>query len=208
LATEAAELETSLAGLDEATTSTMAELSSRREEDLATALGRVQGLVERTRGTSAVLKERARSLAASLDAAADVDVVSSLEAEGARLAAELADVEASAGGLETERAEVEAAAAALAEAERQHRATWGDGSELAELEEALAAARARQELLGRSVAQAERVRGIAQQRIAALTQRTDSLEATGTELEERRAALERLGGERRAEVEAAEASAD
>src|ERR1700728_2907057 len=207
LADEAEEMEASLAGLDEATTSTMAELSSRREEELATALGRVQGLVERTRGTSAVLKERARSWAASLDAAADVDVVSTLEAEGAKLGAELTEVEASSITLVAERADVEAAEAGLAEAERQHRAAWGDGSDLAELEEALAAARARQELLGRSVTQAERVRGAAEQRIAALGQRVDALETTGAALAARRRQLDELGARRRAELAAAEAAA-
>jgi chromosome segregation protein len=207
LAEEAAELEAGLARLDEATTNTMAEMSSRREEDLATALGRVQGLVERTRGTTAVLKERARSLAASLDAAADVDVVSTLEAEGARLTAELGDVESSADALATQRAEVEVAEAELAEAERQHLAAWGDGAELVELEEALGAARVRQELLARSVAQAERVRSTAEQRIAALGQRAGALEATGAALELRRGELEALGQQRRLEVGAVESRA-
>ncbi len=76
--------------MDAEATSTSAELSSRRQEDLATALGRVQGLVERARGTSGVLRERARAVVAALDAAADVDVVSTLEAEAARLASEIA----------------------------------------------------------------------------------------------------------------------
>ena len=79
--------------LDEAASLTAAELAGRREEDLASALGRVQGLIERTRGTTAVLRERSRALQAALDAAADVDVVSTLEAEGARLVAELRDAE-------------------------------------------------------------------------------------------------------------------
>src|SRR5580658_4860713 len=200
LAEEAAELEAGLASLDEATTNTMAEMSSRREEDLATALGRVQGLVERTRGTAAVLKERARSLAASLDAAADVDVVSTLEAEGARLTAELGDVESSAEALATQRADVEVGEAELAEAERQHLAAWGDGAELVELEEALGAATVRQELLARSVAQAERVRSTAEQRSAALGQRAEALEGTGAALELRRRELEALGQQRRLEL--------
>ncbi len=87
---EEQELHEALEQLDAEATSTTAELSSRREEDLANALGRVQGLVERARGTSGVLRERGRGVVAALDAAADVDVVSTLEAEGARLAAELA----------------------------------------------------------------------------------------------------------------------
>ena len=107
---EERELHEALEQLDAEATSTSAELSSRREEDLANALGRVQGLVERARGTSALLRERGRAVVAALDAAADVDVVSTLEAEGARLAGELAAAEAeeAAGGAE-ERAELEAA---------------------------------------------------------------------------------------------------
>jgi len=207
LAEEAEEMEASLQSLDEATTSTMAELSSRREEDLATALGRVQGLVERTRGSANVLKERARSLAASLDAAADMDVVSSLEAEGARLAGELADVQASAGALSVERRDVETKEAALAEAERAHRAAWGDGAEVAELEELLAAATARQELLARSVAQAERIRASAAQRIAVLGERAAALEATDAGLEERRRELVAQGDRRGRELAEAQAQA-
>ena len=53
-------------------------------------------MVERARGLSGVLRERQRSLAQALDAAADADVVSTLEAEGARLAEELAAAEAEA----------------------------------------------------------------------------------------------------------------
>ena len=87
---EERELHDALVTLDAEATSTSAELSSRRQEDLATALGRVQGLVERARGTSGVLRERARAVVAALDAAADVDVVSTLEAEAARLASEIA----------------------------------------------------------------------------------------------------------------------
>jgi len=97
---EEAELHTALEVLDAEATSTTAELSSRREEDLANALGRVQGLVERARGLTGVLRERSRGVVAALDAAADVDVVSTLEAEAARLAAELvtAEAEEEAGG--------------------------------------------------------------------------------------------------------------
>ena len=95
---EERELHEALERLDAEATSTTAELSSRREEDLANALGRVQGLVERARGTSALLRERGRAVVAALDAAADVDVVSTLEAEAARLASELAAAEAEPGG--------------------------------------------------------------------------------------------------------------
>src|SRR5271168_3711906 len=52
LGREEQELQLALSALDEEATATAAELSSRREEDLATSLGRVQGLVERTRGAA------------------------------------------------------------------------------------------------------------------------------------------------------------
>jgi chromosome segregation protein len=111
---EERELHTALERLDAEASTTTAELSSRREEDLANALGRVQGLVERARGLQGVLRERSRAVLAALDAAADVDVVSTLEAEAARLAAELtaAEAEETAGGA-PERAELAAALAAL-----------------------------------------------------------------------------------------------
>src|ERR1700689_3633464 len=98
VATELLALRRYLAGAEHP--STTAELSSRREEDLANALGRVQGLVERARGLTGVLRERGRGVVAALDAAADVDVVSTLEAGAARLASELvtAESEVEAGG--------------------------------------------------------------------------------------------------------------
>ncbi len=75
----------SLAELDAAASRTTDELSAQQETDLASSLGRVEGLVERAKGLTGVLRERQRSLAQALDAAADADVVSTLEAEGARL---------------------------------------------------------------------------------------------------------------------------
>ena len=75
-------------------------MSAQRESDLASALGRTEGMVERARGLTGVLRERQRSLAQALDAAADADVVSTLEAEGARLAEELEATEAEAATLD------------------------------------------------------------------------------------------------------------
>ena len=53
-------------------------------------------------GLTGVLRERQRSLAQALDAAADADVVSTLEAEGARLAEELDAAESEATALAPE----------------------------------------------------------------------------------------------------------
>ncbi len=124
---EELELHTALERLDAEASTTTAELSSRREEDLANALGRVQGLVERARGLKGVLRERGRGVLAALDAAADVDVVSTLEAEAARLAAELqnAEAEETAGGA-PERADIAAALAALDAGDAALRERWAD----------------------------------------------------------------------------------
>jgi chromosome segregation protein len=189
LAAEDAELRQSLVALDDAATATAAELSSSREVDLASALGRVQGLVERTRGTAGVLRERARGLAAALDAAADVDVVSTLESESARLAAELAAAEEEAAALAPERAELAAEEERLAADERDHRAAWGDGNEVAEAADALAAARNRLELLRRALDQDRKALAGLDARAAALGRRHAETSALSGELSQRAAAL-------------------
>ena len=220
---EERELHEGLEQLDDEATSTTAELSSRREEDLANALGRVQGLVERARGTSALLRERGRAVVAALDAAADVDVVSTLEAEGARLASDLAAAEAdgAAGGAE-ERSELEAALTALGEEEASLRERWSAvlGSEPPD--EAIARVRARIELVARAAgreqgdigALAGRV-GTLEQRVAAAAVRADLLAKASEELDQATAAVEAELAARTAELadaargaESAQASAD
>ena len=166
------ELQEALAQLDAEATSTTAELSSRREEDLANALGRVQGLVERARGLSGVLRERGRGVVAALDAAADVDVVSTLEAEAAHLAAELvsAEAEEAAGGA-AERDELAAADARLAEDEEALREGWTDllgGA--SDPEGAVARARARTDLVARSAAREQHDIDAIGSRVAGLEQ--------------------------------------
>ena len=85
--------------------------------------------MERARGLTGVLRERGRGVVAALDAAADVDVVSTLEAEAARLASELvmAEAEEEAGGA-PERAELQAALADLDEEAAALRERWADGA--------------------------------------------------------------------------------
>ena len=91
-ATEEA-LRATLAELDVASERTAGELSAERESDIAAALARAEGMVERARGLIGVLRERGRTVAQALDAAADIDVVSTLEAEAARLSGELISTE-------------------------------------------------------------------------------------------------------------------
>jgi chromosome segregation protein len=134
-------LRLSLADLDAATSRTTDELSAQREADLASSLGRVEGLVERAKGLTGVLRERQRSLAQALDAAADADVVSTLEAEGARLGQELEAAETESDTLAPEEAELVSTESALAAELEAHLEQGGDGSALREAEEAITVAR-------------------------------------------------------------------
>jgi chromosome segregation protein len=125
-AEEAGQIQAALELLNAEETSTTAALSSRRQEDLAGALARVQGLVERARGMSGVLRERSRAIVVALDAAADVDVVSTLEAEAAHLLVELTETDQALARFEPEQAAVAADLTALEAEESELRAGWGD----------------------------------------------------------------------------------
>ena len=208
---EERELHAALEQLDAEASETTAELSSRREEDLANALGRVQGLVERARGLQGVLRERARATAAALDAAADVDVVSTLEAEAARLAAELqtAGAEEAAGGA-PERAEIAGLLTALDEEDAALRRRWEDVLGGDAPDEAMARVRTRRELITRSAAREQqdldalgaRVVQV-EQRQAGAAVRADLLARTLAELESSTPNLEADLTARSAELEEA-----
>jgi chromosome segregation protein len=206
LTSEERELHDALTGLDEAATATAAALSSSREVDLASALGRVQGLVERTRGTAGVLRERARGLAAALDAAADVDVVSTLEAEAARLAGELSAAEQEGALLGPEWAELAAAGEVLAAEEETHRQAWGDGSEVQAAVDALSQAHNRLELLRRALEQDRKSLAGLDDRLGALERRAESVSGIADELVSRAAALEVEAARLVAEARSADAA--
>ena len=213
---EERELQDVMAQLDAEATSTTAELSSRREEDLANALGRVQGLVERARGLTGVLRERQRGVLAALDAAADVDVVSTLEAEAARLATELAAAEAEeAGGAAPERADLATAQVALEGDATALRTRWaavlaGDAPD-----DATTRVRARIELVGRAATREQqdidtsgaRV-AVLEQRNAAAAVRADLAAQKSASLEEAAPALDADLAGRSAELEAAAHAAE
>src|SRR5580658_1218083 len=219
---EEQELHAALEVLDAEASTTSAELSSHREEDLARALGRVQGLVERARGLSGVLRERGRAIAAALDAAADVDVVSTLEAEAARLASELAaaDAEAAAsgggGGAGADEAELVAVVAGIDAEEAALREKWaGPLAGADEPDEAMASGRARAELVARAAAReqedidAQRARAeVLEQRNAAAAVRADLLANALAELERATPALGDEVTARTAELEAAAGAAE
>ncbi len=215
---EEIELHAALEQLDAEATSTTAELASRREEDLANALGRVQGLVERARGLTGVLRERGRGVVAALDAAADEDVVSTLEAEAARLASELAgaEAEALASGSGTERAELDQALEAVDADEAALRERWAAAlGDAAEPDEAIAAVRTRRELLTRAAGreqqdidgQRSRVEALEQRNTAAAV-RADLQSSAVTELEQAADALQANLAACTAELEAAASTAE
>jgi chromosome segregation protein len=198
---EETELHQALEALDAEATSTTAELSSRREEDLARALGRVQGLVERARGTSAVLRERGRAVVVALDAAADVDVVSTLEAEAARLVTEIAATAAE----EAEQAPGLAALDAEQAALRQGAA--GGAAEGADPDEAVARVQARVDLVGGAADREQQDVAALDDRVATLEQRNtgvavkaDLLGRQTGELEQAASELETALAERAAEL--------
>ncbi len=136
-----ARLEAELGELDADSERTAGALSAERESDLTASLGRTTGMVERARGLAGVLRERQRSLARALDAAADADVVSTLEAEAAHLAEELDDAGREAESLAPEHDLLVAAAGEAAAELEAHLAGWGDGSERQRADEAVTVAR-------------------------------------------------------------------
>ncbi len=185
-----AALRTSLAQLDEATQRTTDELSAQREGDVASALARVEGLVERARGLVRVCRERQRSLAQALDAAADADVVSTLEAEGARLADELADAESEVASLEGRGDELAEAVADAQAALAAHVAQTGDGSHLRAAEEQATVARERAGALEREVVRERQLLDQLANRLASAGRHVGELDGDEHELAERLAATE------------------
>jgi chromosome segregation protein len=213
---EERELHEALAELDEEASSTTAELSSRREEDLANALGQVQGLVERARGLTGVLRERGRGVLAALDAAADVDVVSTLEAEAARLATELAAAEAEeAAGAAPQRAELAASDRELETDDAALRERWAVALGGDRPDDAITRVRARTELVARAAAReqqdieslAARV-GALEQRNAAAAVRADLTARAAATLDEATPALDADLAARSADLESAAHTAE
>ncbi len=205
-----------LAELDREAGAAAAELASRREEDLAGALGQVGALLERARGMAQVLSERRGALSVSLDAAADVNVVSTLETDAARLAAELAGADEAGHAAEPELEVLGRAEAQLTADEQLHKAEWAEQSDVSAAEEALKVTRARIEVLRRTGERAQAGLRSLERRIAALgahqvevTEMADRLEAAATELTAGGTELQVLarGAEERAQVAARDAEA-
>jgi chromosome segregation protein len=128
-----AELRQALAGLDADVLASEAEVSGvvavAGAEHLSDDLTRAEALRERALGLAGVVTERSRSTQRALQAQADESVAASLEADAARLAAELAEVEVAAGGLEPERAALARAEDALVDERGRFDLEWGGADE-------------------------------------------------------------------------------
>ncbi|HEY1825052.1 MAG TPA: chromosome segregation protein SMC [Acidimicrobiales bacterium] len=143
------ELRHELVTLDAKATAAAAEMASRREEMLASALGTLQGLGERARGTASVIQERERALRQALIASADENVIATLEADAARLASDLETLRGDEMSLGEARANVAEARGHLARA--NERLEELGASSLDQDEAALRAAREQHGLLERSL---------------------------------------------------------
>ncbi len=126
-----AELRQALAGLDADVSASEAEVSGvvavAGAEHLSDDLTRAEALRERALGLAGVVAERARSTQRAMQAQADESVAASLEADAARLTAELDEVDVAASGLEPERATLARAEHALADERQRFDVDWADG---------------------------------------------------------------------------------
>ncbi len=162
------ELRQKLAELDAQATATAANLTHDQAQDLAKSVADVQGLVERARGLDAVLEQRAQRVKQSLDAAADEDVVASLETDSAKVRSEIMVVDETVEALSPERGALRDAEGALERAENEYEATWGGGEDEDALE-ALRRASERAELL-------ERAASVRNEQLTKVTERIGRIE--------------------------------
>ncbi len=122
------DLQEKLSGLDALIVEGEAEMAALGGSDVGDVLGRVRSIRERIAGQINVVGERRRRLEGELQSAVDDDLVSSLEAEAARLGEDLAAVDADEGALEPERAELRRIEVELERDRAAFEQAWGDGA--------------------------------------------------------------------------------
>ena len=202
-----AELRSSLDELDAAADTAAAELSAQREDGLVAALTGVHGLGERCRGLGGVLAERRRSLVQALEAAADADVVSSLEADAARLAHELETTAIEAQELDPATQAVAAAEAELARDVAAFDAATGDLGAMRGSQEAFAVSRGEREPLRRALERDGDDLAQLDERVADVERRRIALQSESDALTGRRAEAENEVTASAARADAARAAA-
>jgi chromosome segregation protein len=127
LAATESDIKAALATLDVQVLDAEQRLSAQGADDLGDDLAAFEALRERTRGLSAVVSERLRSIEAARNEAADETVIATLEAEAGELARQLVEVGAESTRLEPLTAGFEAEAAELAAKKTAFTEEHGDG---------------------------------------------------------------------------------
>ncbi|MGQ0431134.1 MAG: chromosome segregation protein SMC [Microthrixaceae bacterium] len=218
LATEENLLRKTLAELDTAVLAAESELGTIGGDDLGDALVRFESLREKARGLAAVLTERRRGIDRDRGAFVDPAVIATLEAEAARLGAELAEADAEASLLAPQAEELARAEGALAEARATYEGQWAEGvpaptGRAAEARGELAALRAGVERGEAELARSRARLTALDDKVQRLTAEADRLRADATTAEaaegplvERLQAAELARAEAEAQVAAAEAA--
>jgi chromosome segregation protein len=199
LAEEQEELRVGLARLDASVAEAERALTLDRGDDLADQLRRVESLRERARGMAALLGERGRSIANAASSLVDHDVVAALEAEAARLRAELAQTETSVRELQPSGEELAAAELALAGERAELEETLGHAMGLVSQDGAAADARGQLRTLRHGLDRDRAEQDRIDSRLAAIAARTDRLETErgrlGLEIDAARQAVPSLAAD-------------
>ncbi len=121
------ELMALLAQLDAAVLDAEAELAALGGSDVGDILSRARSMAERVGGQSSVVAERRRRLEGELQSSVDEGVVSSLEAEAARIVSELRDTRLDQAAIQPEMGRLTEAEARLAGDQERFELEWGEG---------------------------------------------------------------------------------
>jgi len=183
-----AQLVSGLAALDASVLDSEAELAALGGSDVADVFARTQSLVERVRGQGNVIAERLRRLEGELQSAVDEGVVSSLEAEAARIAEDLEKVEAERQDLGPSAELLQTGERALQAEQGAFEEAWGEGTgpAPAHAAEVRAQVQALQAAAERDTQEASRII----EQLEALGARHDTLIASR---DEAKATIDRLG---------------
>ncbi|HEX4822553.1 MAG TPA: chromosome segregation protein SMC [Acidimicrobiales bacterium] len=194
LATDESALKRNLAQLDSAVIAAEAQLSAMGGHDVSDALVRFESLRERARGLAAVLGERRRNLDRERTATVDQALIATLEAEAARLADELTNVEADAVALAPDVESLAGSERTLAAEREAFEERWAEGvtppsSRAAEVRGELGALRSGVERGGGEIARVRQRLDVLEQKAARLEEESRRLRTEVDQSEEIRTRL-------------------
>ena len=190
LAANESGIRAALARLDADVAVAEAAVSAQSQsEDLGDELVRYESLRERARGMGALLAERRRGAERELASSVDEGVIASLEADAARIAAQLQEVEIEAEGLAPQADELASAEASLARDRAEFESEWADGvpavgGEAAEIRGELGALRQGLERGNTEVARLQSRLNAMEQKAARLSAEADRLRGEIQEADE------------------------